>query len=155
MSDFSFCTIPPKGWECTRKEGHTGPCAAVPSAVVEEYMGALKADDEARIEAAWQKHKDAMPPQPTITTLTARIAALEVERDAAVARAEAAEARGRKLFAENVMLRNVKQAEAEVRGEARATAAIVAWLRSRGDCWTTDNEVADIFERGDHLKAPK
>lgn len=24
------CTIPPKGWECTRKAPHDGPCAAVP-----------------------------------------------------------------------------------------------------------------------------
>lgn len=23
------CTMPPKGWRCTRGAGHTGPCAAV------------------------------------------------------------------------------------------------------------------------------
>lgn len=23
------CTIPPKGWRCTRDAGHEGPCAAV------------------------------------------------------------------------------------------------------------------------------
>lgn len=23
------CTLPPKGWKCTRKVGHDGPCAAV------------------------------------------------------------------------------------------------------------------------------
>jgi len=25
------CTIPPKGWTCTRDVGHTGPCAANPT----------------------------------------------------------------------------------------------------------------------------
>lgn len=24
------CIIPPEGWNCTRKSGHEGPCAAVP-----------------------------------------------------------------------------------------------------------------------------
>lgn len=24
------CMIPPKGWHCTRKAGHSGPCAAIP-----------------------------------------------------------------------------------------------------------------------------
>ena len=23
------CTMPPKGWHCTRKAGHDGPCAAI------------------------------------------------------------------------------------------------------------------------------
>lgn len=23
------CTVPPKGWRCTREAGHEGPCAAV------------------------------------------------------------------------------------------------------------------------------
>ena len=27
---FKTCTIPPKGWRCTRRPGHEGPCAAVP-----------------------------------------------------------------------------------------------------------------------------
>lgn len=26
------CAVPPPGWECTRKPGHEGPCAAVPKA---------------------------------------------------------------------------------------------------------------------------
>lgn len=26
------CPLPPKGWECARKRGHDGPCAAFPSA---------------------------------------------------------------------------------------------------------------------------
>jgi hypothetical protein len=25
------CTVPPEGWNCTRKAGHEGPCAAVPA----------------------------------------------------------------------------------------------------------------------------
>ena len=83
----------------------------------------------------------------------ARIAALEVERDAAVARAEAAEERGRKLFAGNVLLRNVKQVEAERVGERRATAAIVADLRAnktlRDYHWGC--AIADRYERGEHL----
>ncbi len=27
----TFCTIPPPGWSCTRKSGHKGPCAAIPT----------------------------------------------------------------------------------------------------------------------------
>jgi len=26
------CALPPAGWRCTRGAGHTGPCAAVPTA---------------------------------------------------------------------------------------------------------------------------
>ncbi len=39
------CTIPPKGWHCTRKRGHEGPCAAIP--VAEPVAPDLHAD------AAW------------------------------------------------------------------------------------------------------
>jgi hypothetical protein len=27
------CTVPPAGWECTRRKGHDGPCAARPVGV--------------------------------------------------------------------------------------------------------------------------
>lgn len=27
---WELCDLPPKGWHCTRRKGHTGPCAAVP-----------------------------------------------------------------------------------------------------------------------------
>ena len=29
---------------------------------------------------------------------------------------------------------------------------IVAWLRNRGDCWTTDAELAEAIEHGEYLK---
>lgn len=34
MPDFApppVCEVPPEGWACTRKPGHDGPCAAVPT----------------------------------------------------------------------------------------------------------------------------
>ena len=40
------CEIPPVGWRCTRRKGHSGPCAAVPSpedlALVERGMNRLR-----------------------------------------------------------------------------------------------------------------
>ena len=80
--------------------------------------------------------------------IIARLAAAEAERDAAVKKHD-------DLVNYLQRDKSVIIIDALKEGERRATAAIVDWLRSRGDCWTTDNEVADIFERGDHLKAPK
>lgn len=31
MLRFANCTLPPKGWHCTRDAGHDGPCAALPN----------------------------------------------------------------------------------------------------------------------------
>lgn len=35
------CTIPPKGWTCSRDAGHEGPCAASPVAPYEEYLDSV------------------------------------------------------------------------------------------------------------------
>lgn len=74
-----------------------------------------------------------------------RLAAAEAERDAAVARAEALADSYSKPFAAQV-----------AEGERRATAAIVADLRLQGRTyWDGDpdaDELADRYERGDHLK---
>lgn len=54
-----ICTIPPEGWWCSRKPGHGGPCAARPMEEPDE--GDLTAEEEAMIDAAWEKHKAAAP----------------------------------------------------------------------------------------------
>lgn len=33
MSSETKCTLPSQGWECTRKAGHEGPCAAIPEGI--------------------------------------------------------------------------------------------------------------------------
>lgn len=71
--------------------------------------------------------------------LDTRLAAAEAERDAAVARAEAAIAwNGITSELEKISIRS----EAFAEGERRATAALVDWLRSRGDCQSADDEIA-------------
>ena len=30
QADLEICNVPPPGWHCTRSEGHSGPCAAIP-----------------------------------------------------------------------------------------------------------------------------
>ena len=35
-------------------------------------------------------------------------------------------------------------------GAAQERAKVVAWLRKRGDCWSTDDEIADAVEAGAH-----
>lgn len=32
-SSDDICTKPPEGWSCTRKAGHDGPCAAIPTSI--------------------------------------------------------------------------------------------------------------------------
>lgn len=53
------CMIPPEGWYCTRGDGHTGPCAAVP--IEPPYEGELTRADLDRIDRAWETHKAASP----------------------------------------------------------------------------------------------
>ncbi len=38
MTNKSKCAIPPDGWSCTRKQGHKGPCAALPTKPPESYI---------------------------------------------------------------------------------------------------------------------
>lgn len=40
----SHCQIPPAGWYCTRKEGHEGPCAALPMPRDTQALAALAQD---------------------------------------------------------------------------------------------------------------
>jgi hypothetical protein len=102
-------------------------------------------------------------------TLAVRIEALIAERDAAVAQTDRAIANGWQGIenASNAMVQVAKRYhEGIAEGERRATAAIVAWLRDAADKAAThlapDRSavtllvtLADGFERGDHLKAPK
>lgn len=96
----------------------------------------------------------------------AATAALAAATPLIEARVTAADERGRKLFAENVMLRNAKQLEAERIGERRATAAIVAWLEKQA-AWhdkhddglsgfdhiaQAHQESIEAIQDGDHLK---
>lgn len=57
--DEGICTLPPEGWWCSRTPGHEGPCAARP--MDEPWEGDLTAEEEALIDAAWEKHKAADP----------------------------------------------------------------------------------------------
>ena len=85
-----------------------------------------------------------------IADLTARLAAAEAERDAAVARAELSEAElsGVMEYLPTATAENIAE------GERRATAAIVADLRT---FIASDRAkyFADRYKAGDHLKAPK
>ncbi len=56
-----ICTIPPVGWWCSRAPGHDGPCAARP--MEEPFDGPLTADEQAKIDSAWERHKAARPEQ--------------------------------------------------------------------------------------------
>ena len=70
-------------------------------------------------------------PQPTIADLTARLAAAYAATSAALT--ELALGNGPSLEAYD---RGIAE------GERRATAALVDWLRSRGDCQSADDEIA-------------
>jgi len=41
IKDDEVCRIPPYGWECTRKQGHEGPCAAIETKVGEAELRAI------------------------------------------------------------------------------------------------------------------
>jgi len=41
------CLLPPPGWECTRRPGHEGPCAAVPVAKPGEFAWVIERGDSA------------------------------------------------------------------------------------------------------------
>ncbi len=40
--DAQPCTVPPKGWRCTRESGHDGPCAAWPVVTRDEMHEAAR-----------------------------------------------------------------------------------------------------------------
>lgn len=75
----------------------------------------------------------------------ARLAAAEAEWDAAVARADKWEAKWDLLkrdYNDAGLKYGECRADILAEGERRATAAIVDWLRSRGDCQSADDEIA-------------
>jgi hypothetical protein len=115
------CTLPPKGWLCSREAGHTGPCAAIPepSPVVNVTIPHLAAGYSVSIEIEERDadgrlvrlggHKvtgktsvpfnlsvtlddvESGDGQSKLNLLRAQVAALTIERDEADRRAGAAE----------------------------------------------------------------
>lgn len=49
----NICTLPPRGWKCSRAAGHEGPCAATPIEPTEEVS-----EDTKRLQAIQDKGAD-------------------------------------------------------------------------------------------------